>query len=229
MSLPTEAAARQQEALARRIDAALPQTQCRRCGYPDCARYARAIAAGTAQIDRCPPGGAEGIGRLAAITARPPLPLNPDCGPEGSRHTVFVREADCIGCTLCIQACPTDAIIGAPKAMHSVIEARCTGCELCLPACPVDCIEIENASGTRTGWQAWSQAQADAARAHYQARLGRLRSSTSASKAEPAPLETTNDAAADLPGAVPPRTSKRDAVQAALARARARRLQRQPP
>ena len=155
------------EEFAARIDAALPQTQCTRCGYPDCRRYAQAIAAGEAAINRCPPGGAEGIAALAQITGRPALPLDADCGHEVPRALAVIDEAWCIGCTLCLDACPVDCIIGAAKAMHTVIDAMCTGCELCLPVCPVDCIAMLPVTGARTGWQAWSPAQADEARARY--------------------------------------------------------------
>ena len=148
--------------------AVLPQTQCTRCGFPDCAAYAQAIVAGEAAINQCPPGGLDGVRRLAALTGQPVLPLNPDNGSEGPRPVVFIDEAWCIGCTLCIKACPVDAIVGANKLMHTVIEPYCTGCELCLPVCPVDCIELENVSGSATGWAAWSQAQADQARHRYE-------------------------------------------------------------
>ncbi|MDR3369443.1 electron transport complex subunit RsxB [Rhodoferax sp.] len=153
--------------LADRILAALPQTQCTRCGYPDCAAYARAVADGAADINQCPPGGAEGVARLAAITGLSIKPLNPDNGVEAPRSMMFIDEDWCIGCTLCIKACPVDAIVGSNKLMHTVIEAYCTGCELCLPVCPVDCILVENASGTATGWAAWSQTAADQARERY--------------------------------------------------------------
>ena len=129
--------------LAARIHAALPQTQCTRCGYPDCAGYAQAVADGAAAINQCPPGGAEGIARLAALTQSATLPLNPTNGTEGPRSLAVIDEAWCIGCTLCIDACPTDAILGSNKLMHTVIEPYCTGCELCVPVCPVDCISLE--------------------------------------------------------------------------------------
>jgi Na+-translocating ferredoxin:NAD+ oxidoreductase subunit B len=164
--------------LAERIDAALPQTQCTRCGYPDCRRYAEAIAAGEAPINRCPPGGAEGIARLAAVTGLNPLPLDPACGVEAARAVALIDEAWCIGCTLCIAACPVDCIIGASKHMHTVIEPQCTGCELCVPVCPVDCIAMAPATtehtSERTGWAAWSAEQAQAAQAHYRFRTLRL-------------------------------------------------------
>lgn len=147
--------------------AVLPQTQCTRCGFPDCATYAKAIIDGEAAINQCPPGGLAGIKRLADLTSQVVLPLNPANGFEGPRPVVFIDEAWCIGCTLCIKACPVDAIVGANKLMHTVIEPYCTGCELCLPVCPVDCIELENVSGSATGWAAWSPAQADQARIRY--------------------------------------------------------------
>jgi electron transport complex protein RnfB len=129
-------------ALTDRIDALLPQTQCRRCDYPACRPYAEAIARGEADINRCPPGGEAGIRALAKLLGRPVLPLDPECGVEAPRVVALIREAECIGCTKCIQACPVDAIVGGPKLMHTVIAEYCTGCELCLPPCPVDCIDL---------------------------------------------------------------------------------------
>jgi len=158
----------------RRIDDALPQTQCTRCGYTDCAAYAIAVAASEAAINRCPPGGAQGVVRLAAITGQPIVPLDPDCGIEGPVTVAVIDEDWCIGCTLCIKACPTDAIVGTHKRMHTVIEPYCTGCELCIPVCPVDCISLEVVSAERTGWDAWSREQAELARARYGARKLRL-------------------------------------------------------
>jgi len=149
------------------LDAALPQTQCTRCGYPDCHAYAQAMANGEADINRCPPGGAQGIVRLAALTGRPPKPLDAERGIEAPRRLAIIDEDWCIGCTLCIKACPVDCIIGASKQMHTVIDEQCTGCELCVPVCPVDCIAMVEISGTRTGWDAWSAQQADEARQRY--------------------------------------------------------------
>ncbi len=149
------------------IDRALPQTQCTRCGYPDCRSYAKAIASGEAAINRCPPGGAEGIARLAVVTGQPELPLDPFHGTEGPRQLAVIDEAACIGCTLCLKACPVDCILGGPKAMHTVIADLCTGCELCIPACPVDCISLTVVNTERSGWAAWSGAQADEASTRY--------------------------------------------------------------
>lgn len=128
--------------LAEAIDALLPQTQCTKCGYPGCLPYAEAIAAGEAGINQCPPGGAAGVRKLALLLDREEEPLNPINGVERPRTAAVIDEARCIGCTLCIQACPVDAIFGAAKQMHTVLTAACTGCDLCLPPCPVDCIEM---------------------------------------------------------------------------------------
>ena len=153
--------------LADRLNDALPQTQCTRCGYPDCRSYADAIASADAQINQCPPGGREGVARLAALTGRAVVPLNPANGVEGPRRLAVIDEGWCIGCTLCLDACPVDCIVGGPKQMHTVIDSLCTGCELCIPACPVDCISLHPVSTDVTGWQAWSARQADEAAARY--------------------------------------------------------------
>jgi electron transport complex protein RnfB len=156
------------------LEDALPQTQCTRCGYPDCRGYAQAIAHEHAPINQCPPGGAEGVARLAAITGRAVLPLNPANGLEAPRLLAVIDEAGCIGCTLCLKVCPVDCIVGGPKAMHTVVAPECTGCALCLPACPVDCIALVPASGTATGWLAWSPPQAARARDRYAWHASRL-------------------------------------------------------
>ncbi|MDI3261837.1 MAG: RnfABCDGE type electron transport complex subunit B [Fulvimonas sp.] len=195
--------------LADRIDALLPQTQCERCGYHGCRPYAEAIAAGEAPINRCPPGGAAGIARLAALLERPTLPLDPSCGVEQPRMLARIVEADCIGCTKCIQVCPVDAIVGAAKLMHTVIADDCTGCELCVPACPVDCIALEPMPAAQL-----DQAHADAARAHFRRREARLARERAAREAELAARRAEVGAAgqaADNP------------VLAALQRARAKR------
>jgi len=132
--------------LVERLDRLLPQTQCGQCGFDGCLPYAEAMARGEADIDRCPPGGDAGATALARVLHRPALPYDRNRGLHQPDCTVIIIEADCIGCTKCIQACPVDAIIGAAKLMHTVIPALCTGCELCLPACPVDCMFIETAS-----------------------------------------------------------------------------------
>lgn len=160
--------------LADRIEDCLPQTQCSKCGYPSCRAYADAIAVGEANIDRCPPGGAEGIARLAALMGVPVLPLNPDNGTERPRRLALIDESLCIGCTLCIDACPVDAIVGASRQMHTVLAEQCTGCELCVAPCPLDCITMADAGGSATGWAAWSQQQADAARRRHASRRFRL-------------------------------------------------------
>ena len=161
--------------LVEQLNNALPQTQCTRCGYPDCQRYAEAIAQGEADINQCPPGGTEGVERLALLTGKPVIPLNPENGLEGPRTIAIIDEAWCIGCTLCIAVCPTDAIVGANKRMHTVVEDYCTGCELCIPACPVDCISLEPIDVNLSGWASWPQTLANLARQRYEARTTRLK------------------------------------------------------
>jgi electron transport complex protein RnfB len=213
-------------ALADAIDAALPQTQCTRCGYPDCRAYAGAIADAGAPINQCPPGGAEGIARLARLAGRPVIPLNPSNGHEGPRRLAVIDEAWCIGCTLCLKACPVDCIVGGPKQMHTVVEPQCTGCELCIPVCPVDCIELVNATGDRTGWDAWSPADADAARTRYA--FHRQRVERERQEHDERLAAKAQAALDDLPGhstLTDPQTldAKRAVIEAALARARERK------
>ena len=212
--------------LARRIDAALPQTQCTRCGYPDCAAYARAVAAGEAGINQCPPGGADGVARLSVITGLPVVALNPEHGVESPRAVAFIDENWCIGCTLCIKACPTDAIVGSHKKMHTVIEPYCTGCELCIPVCPVDCIQLDNVSGTATGWSAWSAPLALQARQRYAVHRERV---------PLPPVEESDDDAPPPTGSKPGGTggsggsgdaaARQAVIAAAMERARLRRAQ----
>ena len=217
----------QNAALAARILDALPQTQCTRCGYPDCAAYAHAIVASEADINQCPPGGTQGITRLAQLTGLPAQPLDPAFGVEGPRTVAFIDEDWCIGCTLCISACPTDAIIGSNKRMHTVIEAHCTGCALCLPVCPVDCILLENVSGAATGWNAWPQTLADTARKRYE--FASYRRNRDVGEAAKRLEEKALTKLADLP-AHSQHTDpvvldkKRAVIEAALARARAKRV-----
>jgi len=160
----------------------LPQTQCTKCGYPDCRGYAEAMASGDVLPNRCPPGGVEGIERLSKVLI-PIYPqdafelhptIDPECGVERPRPVAFIDPQKCIGCTLCIQACPVDAIVGASKQMHVVLTEWCTGCDLCIPPCPVDCISMIDVTENRTGWNAWSQDLADISRARYHDREKRL-------------------------------------------------------
>lgn len=214
--------------LAARLNAALPQTQCTRCGYPDCAAYAQAMASGEAAINQCPPGGAEGVRRLAAITGLPALPLNPANGTEGPRAMAVIDENWCIGCTLCLKACPTDAIMGSNKMMHTVIEPWCTGCELCIPVCPVDCISLENVTGEKTGWDAWSQQDADTARTRYEFHALRYPRENAANpeaggSAQPHQAEGRPPVPAAAPQANEQADRKRAMIEAALERARAKR------
>ncbi len=136
-----------------KIDAILPQTQCGQCGFPGCKPYATAIASGEADINQCPPGGEEGIRKLADLLGREFKPLNAENGVEKPKSVAVIDENTCIGCTLCIQACPVDAIVGAAKQMHTVIDQLCTGCELCLAPCPVDCITMEPVGETVDTWK----------------------------------------------------------------------------
>ncbi|MFM8330143.1 MAG: electron transport complex subunit RsxB [Candidatus Methylumidiphilus sp.] len=159
------------------IDALLPQTQCRQCGFPGCKPYAEAIAKGEADINQCPPGGEAGVEALAALLGRKPKPLDPERGPTLPKSVAVIDEQRCIGCALCIQACPVDAILGAAKLMHTVIAAECTGCRLCLPPCPVDCIAMVPVAETLAEGDSTATArarrQADHARLRHEARLKR--------------------------------------------------------
>ena len=212
--------------LLEQLNNALPQTQCTRCGYPDCQRYAEAIVHGEADINQCPPGGTEGVERLAALTGQPVRPLNPENGLEGPRTIAIIDEDWCIGCTLCIAACPTDAIVGANKRMHTVVEPYCTGCELCIPACPVDCISLEPIDVNLSGWASWPQELADLARQRYDARTARLQREAVehderlAAKA----LKKLSDLSTHTKGTehAPEVDRKRAIIEAALAKAKAR-------
>jgi len=201
------------DSLATRIDALLPQTQCEQCGYHGCRPYAEAIARGEARINQCPPGGEAGIEKLASLLQRPVLPLDTTHGVEKPRTLARIIEADCIGCTKCIQACPVDAIVGASKLMHTVIADDCTGCELCVPACPVDCIEL-----VLMPVEQIDQAHADASREHFQRRETRLARLATEREAELAARKAAVDATA---GSMNP-------VQAALARAKAKQQAPKP-
>jgi electron transport complex protein RnfB len=197
-----------------------------RCGYPDCAAYAQAVAKADADINQCPPGGQQGVLWLAKLTGQSAKLLNPDNGLESLRHVVFIDENWCIGCTLCITACPVDAIVGANKLMHTVIEASCTGCDLCLPVCPVDCIVLENVSGNATGWDAWSPELAAQAAKRYEfhsyrrKRDGDEHAQRLIEKAELKLSDLTAHSQHTYPVIL---DKKRAVIEAALARARAKR------
>lgn len=211
--------------LADRIEDLLPQTQCTKCGYPACRPYAEAIADGSAAINQCPPGGAEGIARISALLGKQVIPLNPVNGVERERPVAVIDESACIGCTLCIQACPVDAIVGAAKQMHTVVPALCTGCDLCVAPCPVDCIAMVPVTPGCTGWDAWSQAEANAARVRHDARTARLKRDKEENDARLAAkaLAKLNEVNASTPETDAERAEKerkRAIIQAAMERAR---------
>lgn len=207
------------DVLTEQIDDLLPQTQCQQCGFGGCLPYAQAIQAGTADINRCPPGGESTITLLANLLGKAEKPLDPECGKTVVRHIASIQPEHCIGCTLCIKACPVDAIVGANKHRHAVIAALCTGCELCIPPCPVDCIDMmfmpEHSD--------WRTTDAHAARARMQVRSTRLKRQAQANSDR---LEAK--ALHKLEGlAKQPTTEdtlkKQAIIQAAIARAKARR------
>jgi len=206
------------------VDAQLPQTQCTKCGYDGCRPYAQALVDDEVPINRCPPGGDVGIARLAAVLGKPILPLDETRGRHLPLQVARIDEQHCIGCTLCIQACPVDAIVGANKAMHTVLAALCTGCDLCVAPCPVDCISMEPVEPAR----AWTDGDAAAARARHQRRQARLdresredqeRLRARSAVAEPASPALPAEAQAGDQAA----ERKRAILEAALARARSRR------
>ena len=218
--------------LANRLEDILPQTQCTKCSYPDCRAYAEAMATGEALPNRCPPGGVEGIQRLSAILT-PIFPrdafelhpqIDPDCGIERPRPVAFIDPKTCIGCTLCIQACPVDAIVGASKQMHVVLSDWCTGCDLCIPPCPVDCITMIDVTDEKTGWDAWSPELAQLARTRYEARDVRLDreqrdNDERLAKKAAAKLVAVHAENPDSEAAVKEQERKRAIIAAAIARA----------
>ncbi|QWE01553.1 electron transport complex subunit RsxB [Polynucleobacter sp. JS-Mosq-20-D10] len=223
---------KQTKELADRLEDILPQTQCTKCSYPDCRAYAEAMATGETLPNRCPPGGVEGIKRLSAMLA-PTFPqdafelhptINSECGLERPRPVAFIDPKTCIGCTLCIQACPVDAIVGASKQMHVVLGDWCTGCDLCIPPCPVDCITMLDVTDKQTGWDAWSPELADMARARYAARNVRLDreqrdNDERLAKKAAAKLVIVNAENPDSEAALKEQERKRAIIAAAIARA----------
>jgi electron transport complex protein RnfB len=199
--------------LADAIDAVLPQTQCGKCAYAACRPYAEAIAAGTADINRCPPGGEEGVSAIAAVLGIAPKPLDARFGTSKRPAVALIEEEHCIGCTLCIQACPVDAIVGAAKLMHTVITSACTGCELCIPPCPVDCIRMEETVIPDRG--ARYAAAADARR-RFEARNRRIER---ACQEKASSLAATRAAGAEK--------KKKQTIEKALERARSRLASRE--
>lgn len=198
-----------------RIDAVLPQTQCTKCGYDGCRPYARAIALDHAAINRCPPGGQQGVQTLAQLLACPESALDSSCGEHRPLQVAVIDEAHCIGCTLCIQACPVDAIVGANKLMHTVLADDCTGCDLCVAPCPVDCITMVDAG------HEWTTQHAEAARTRYEQRQHRLQALHHESSGLAARTLANKAPVAALAGSD---SNTRQAVIAqALERARARR------
>jgi Na+-translocating ferredoxin:NAD+ oxidoreductase subunit B len=207
----------------------LPQTQCTKCGYPSCRDYAEAMATGSALHNQCPPGGVEGIARLARALQKEVLPLNTAHGLERPRSVAFIEEEYCIGCTLCIQACPVDAILGAAKQIHTVLPDLCTGCDLCIAPCPVDCITMVNVTGTKTGWDAWTQAQADDARTRFEGRKLRLKreqeeNDTRLAAKAAAKLAAINAEVSATPEEQQEKARKQAIIAAAMERARLKKL-----
>lgn len=215
--------------LIEKIDAILPQTQCRQCGYQGCKPYAEAIAAGDANINQCPPGGEAGIHALARLTGISYQSLNPIHGEHKPKALAVIDEAVCIGCTLCLQACPVDAILGANKQMHTVIASECTGCELCIAPCPVDCISMVPASAAesdRDQFISGAKSAADIARARYEFRLARLprEQQALAQKHTERVNAVRNDSAQAIfaiTSNLPTIDDKKAAIAAAIARAKA--------
>ena len=202
------------------VDALLPQTQCRRCGFDACRPYAEALVRGEADINRCPPGGEATVAILARALGRPVVPLDPARGPAGPRETARIVESECIGCTVCIRACPVDAIIGARKWMHAVLESECTGCGLCVEPCPVDCIAMVPARTGPATPEAWLAERAPLARRRFERRSARE------SALDAAPHRRQRPARIDAVDSLRTRTveQRRADIAAAVARVRGRKM-----
>lgn len=203
------------KSLADQLDDLLPQTQCGKCGYPGCRPYAEAMAAGHVNINRCPPGGPETMAALARVLGKPEQPLDPECGTHQAFHIALIDEEHCIGCTLCIQACPVDAILGANQFMHTIIASECTGCELCVEPCPVDCITMVPAG------RSWTADDARQARARHHEREQRLLARHNEPAGPAARTLANKPVLADLAND----EDKHERIAQALARARKRRSQ----
>ena len=211
------------EQLVQHIDNLLPQTQCTQCGFEGCLPYATAMANGEADLNRCPPGGEQTIAALSVLLQMPKKSLDPNCGVTIERHIASIDPRHCIGCTLCIKACPVDAIVGSSKRRHAVLAELCTGCELCIPPCPVDCIDMV----FMPDFSGWDQQQAHAARARMHSREIRLKRQhgEQAARLEAKAIHKL-DELDDTPS--PGAADKKAVIQAALARARARRQAETP-
>lgn len=223
-----------QKSLADRIEDLLPQTQCGKCGYPACRPYAEAIANGDADINQCPPGGVQGVARLAELLGKPVIPINPVNGIERVRPVAVIDESLCIGCTLCIQACPVDAIAGAARQMHTVLPELCTGCDLCVAPCPVDCIAMVDVTPGKTGWNAWSQQQADAARMRHDFHILRQQRDKEENDARLAAKAAAKLKEVEAESALSPEEKaaqqrKKAIIQAAIERARLKKEQMAAP
>ena len=206
------------------VDALLPQTQCRRCGYDACRPYAEAMVRGEADINRCPPGGDGTISALSRLLLRPVVALDPSCGTAGPRETARIDESECIGCTVCIRACPVDAIIGARKWMHAVLESECTGCGLCVEPCPVDCIVMAPARTGPATVEGWLAERAQLARRRFERRRARE------SALEAAPHRRERASRIDTAASLRARTveQRRADIAAAVARVEARKMRAAP-
>ena len=223
----------EEERLIAKIDAVLPQTQCTKCGYDGCRPYAEAIARGEADINQCPPGGDHGIHVLAELLAKPYKPLNPTHGIEQPRMVAVIDEPVCIGCTLCIQACPVDAIVGAAKLMHTIVADLCSGCDLCVAPCPVDCISMQPVSAEELARDRNTQW-----REQHEFHLYRLdrdkherenRRSRASDAAKPADADASAEhPKSEAPAALMPLDAKRALIAAAMERARQQREANKP-